>query len=105
MNPLENDIEVGTVKNAEKFEEARKPELFRLEIDLGDRQVQSAAQFGYHHTPEEIEGCQVLCVTDLDPVKIAGYRSEALTVGLPGDDGNPVLVKPAEEVPDGGELY
>jgi tRNA-binding protein len=105
MNPLENDIEVGTVKTAEKFEEARKPEMFKLEIDLGDRQVQSAAQLGYHHEPEEVEGMQVLCVTDLDPVRIAGFKSEVLTVGVPGEDGNPVLVTPEKKVPDGGELY
>jgi tRNA-binding protein len=105
MNPLENDIEVGTVKTAEKFEEARKPEMFKLEIDLGDRQVQSAAQLGYHHKPGEVEGMQVLCVTDLDPVRIAGFKSEVLTVGVPGEDGNPVLVTPEKKVPDGGELY
>lgn len=105
MNPLENSIKVGTVKNAEKFEEARKPELFKLVVDLGDQEAQSAAQLGYHHKPEEIEGIQVLCVTDLDPVRIAGFKSEVLTVGIPGEDGNPVLVTPSEKVPDGGELY
>ncbi|MFB6190662.1 MAG: tRNA-binding protein [Candidatus Nanohaloarchaea archaeon] len=105
MNPLENDIEVGTVKTAEKFEQARKPEMFKLVIELGDSEVQSAAQLGYHHEPDEVEGEQVLCVTDLDPVRIAGFKSEVLTVGVPGDDGNPVLVVPEEEVPDGGELY
>ncbi|MFB6147397.1 MAG: tRNA-binding protein [Candidatus Nanohaloarchaea archaeon] len=105
MNPLENEIKVGTVEKAEKFEEARKPEMFRLEIDLGGRKVKSAAQLGYHHEPAEVEGEQVLCVTDLDPVRIAGFKSEVLTVGVPGEDGNPVLVKPEKEVPDGGNLY
>ncbi|PSQ39967.1 tRNA-binding protein, partial [Halobacteriales archaeon SW_12_71_31] len=46
-----------------------------------------------------------LCVTDLDAVNIAGFESEALTVGVPGEDGTPVLVTPDEEVPTGGELY
>lgn len=105
MDPLDSEIQVGTVKEAERFEEARKPELFKLWIDLGDREVQSAAQLGHHHDPGELEGEQVLCVTDLDPVRIAGFRSEVLTLGVPGDDGNPVLVKPCEEVPDGGKLY
>jgi tRNA-binding protein len=38
-------------------------------------------------------------------VNIAGYESEVLTVGVPDEDGNPVLVGPDEAVPAGGELY
>jgi tRNA-binding protein len=44
-------------------------------------------------------------VTDLGSVRIAGFESEALTVGVPGDDRNPRLVIPDEDVPLGGELY
>jgi len=104
-SPLERTIVVGTVLDAEPFPEARKPELFKLWIDLGDREVQSAAQLGYHHAVEAVVGRQVLCVTDLGTVNIAGFESEVLTVGVPGDDGNPVLVEPADEVPVGGVLY
>lgn len=74
-------------------------------IDLGDQEVQSAAQLGYNHAPEEVEGLKVLCVVDLGEVRIAGFKSEVLTVGLPGEDGNPVLVTPEKDVPNGGKLY
>jgi tRNA-binding protein len=47
----------------------------------------------------------VLCATNLGSVRIAGFRSEALTVGVPGEDGQPVLVVPDESVPVGGTLY
>lgn len=104
-SPFDVEIEVGEVLEAEKFEEARKPEMFKLQIDLGDREVQSAAQLGYHHEPEEVEGKQVLCATNLGSVRIAGFKSEVLTLGVPGEDGNPVLVSPKEDVPLGGELY
>jgi tRNA-binding protein len=103
--PLGTTVRVGEVLAADRFPEARKPELFKLEIDLGDERVQSAAQLGYHHDPEEVVGRQVLCVTDLGTVPIAGYDSEVLTLGVPGDDGHPVLVGPVGEVPLGGELY
>ncbi|MFB6300206.1 MAG: tRNA-binding protein [Halobacteriales archaeon] len=103
--PLESTIKVGRINQAERFEEARKPELFKLWIDLGDQDVQSAAQLGYHHEPEAIIGEQVLCATGLGIVNIAGFESEVLTVGVPGDDGYPVLVTPDEEVPLGGLLY
>lgn len=105
--PLEATIRVGEVLRAERFEEARKPELYKLWIDLGDGdgEVQSAAQLGYHHDVDELPGRQVLCVTDLGTVNVAGFVSEVLTVGVPGEDGNPVLVTPEEDVPVGGLLY
>jgi tRNA-binding protein len=103
--PLGATIEVGEILTAERFPEARKPELFKLDVDLGERVVQSAAQLGYHHDPDEVVGRQVLCATDLGTVTIAGYESEALTLGVPGPDGNPVLVGPVADVPLGGRLY
>jgi len=105
--PFDTTFRVGEVIEAEPFPEARKPELFKLRIDLGDEygEVQSAAQLGYHHEVESVVGRQVLCAVDLGTVNIAGFESEALTVGVPGDDGNPVLVVPDDEVPLGGALY
>jgi tRNA-binding protein len=102
---LDNEIKVGRVLSAEKFEKSNKPEMFKLEIDLDGEKVQSAAQLGYNHTPGEVEGSQVLCVTDLGEVRIAGFKSEVLTVGVPDENGNPVLVSPEKEVPEGGKLY
>jgi tRNA-binding protein len=105
VSPLENDIRVGRVKEAETFEEANKPEMFKLWIEIGGEEFQSAAQLGYNHSVDEVKGSQVLCVTGLGEVRIAGFKSQVLTVGVPDEDGNPVLVSPKEEVPDGGELY
>jgi len=103
--PLDTTIRVGEITRAEPFPEARKPELVKLWIDLGDREVRSAAQLGYHHDTGSLPGRQVLCATDLGTVPIAGFESEVLTLGVPGEDGNPVLVVPDHEVPLGGELY
>lgn len=103
--PLDTTIRVGKVRRAEAFPEARKPEMCKLWIDLGDREVQSAAQLLYHHEVDEVWGRQVLCATDLGTVNIAGFESQALTLGVPGDDGHPVLVTPESEVPLGGVLY
>ena len=104
-SPFDVTIQVAEVARAEPFPETNKPEMVKLRLDLGDETRQSAAQLGYHHEPEELVGRQVLCATDLGSVRIAGFKSEALTVGVPGDDGNPVLVTPEEDVPLGGELY
>lgn len=104
-SPFDVTIQVGEIEDAEPFPEANKPELVKLWVDLGEESIQSAAQLGYHYEADELVGKQVLCATNLGSVRIAGFRSEALTVGVPGDDGNPVLVTPDEEVPPGGVLY
>ncbi len=102
---FENEFRVGTVLRVEEFEECRKPKMAKLWIDFGDREVKSAAQVLYNHELGELEGRQVLCATGLGEVNIAGFVSEALTVGVPDENGNPVLVFPGSEVPDGGKLY
>jgi tRNA-binding protein len=104
-SPFDVTIQVAEIIDAEPFPEANKPELFKLELDLGDESLQSAAQLGYHYDADELVGMQVLCATNLGSVRIAGFKSEALTVGVPGDDGNPVLVTPEQAVPIGGILY
>lgn len=102
--PLSNEVRVGRVLDAQPFPEARKP-MLKLEIDLGDETVQSAAQLAPNYEPAELVGRQVLCVTDLGEVNIAGYESQVLTIGVPGPDGDPVVVTPDQDVPLGGVLY
>lgn len=103
--PLSNTIRVGRILEVEDFEEARTPGMVKLAIDLGDEEVRSAAQLGHNYEAGELVGRQVLCVTDLGTVNIAGFESQVLTVGVPGPDGDPVLVTPDREVPLGGTLY
>jgi len=104
-SPFDVTIQVGRVLRAEPFLAARKPKLCKLWIDLGQQTVQSAAQLLYHYTPEELVDRQVLCATRLGTVRIAGFTSEVLVVGVPGEDGYPVLVQPDKDVPLGGMLY
>lgn len=103
--PLSNTIQVGRIREAAPFEEARTPGMVKLEIDLGDEPVRSAAQLGLNYETGELVGRQVLCVTDLGTVSIAGFESQVLTVGVPGEDGGPVLLAPDRDVPLGGTLY
>ncbi|WP_135827173.1 tRNA-binding protein [Halorussus ruber] len=103
--PFDTTFRVGEVTDAEEFPATNKPEMAKLKIDLGDEEVQSVAQTGYNYDPAELVGRQVLCATNLGSVRIAGYESEVLTVGVPDEEGHPVLVAPDEGVPLGGELY
>ncbi|RRJ30459.1 tRNA-binding protein [Halocatena pleomorpha] len=103
--PFDVQLQVGEILRAEPFPEANKPEMAKLWIDIGTDELQSAAQLGYNYEPEELVGREVLCATNLGTVRIAGFKSEALTVGVPDEDGHPVLVAPDATVPLGGALY
>ena len=104
-NPFDDEIRVGEVVRAQSFPETNKQKMVKLWIDLGDEEVQSAAQLGYNHDPASLPGRQVLCATTLGTVRIAGFESDVLTVCVPDEDDHPVLVEPNREVPLGGLLF
>lgn len=100
------EIRVGTIVDAEEFPRARKP-LYRLTIDFGPGvgTRRSAAGLPPRYALEELPGKQVLAVLNFEPRNIAGFMSECLTLGVPDADGEPILVVPTKEVPDGGRLF
>jgi len=100
------EIRVGTILDAEEFPRARKP-LYRLTIDFGPEvgTRRSAAGLPPRYALDELPGRQVLAVLNFEPRNIAGFMSECLTLGVPDADGEPILVVPTKEVPDGGRLF
>ena len=100
------DIRLGTIADAQPFPEARKPAI-RLWIDLGPELGvrQSSAQITVHYKPDQLLGRQVVCVVNLPPRQIGPMVSQVLTLGLPDENGEVVLIKPDFKLPDGGRLF
>ena len=100
------DIRVGTVVAARPFPEARKP-AFQLEIDFGVEFGirKSSAQITFNYDCDNLIGMQVIAVVNFPPRQIGPFISEVLTLGVPGADGEVVLVRPSIDVPNGGRLY
>jgi tRNA-binding protein len=100
------DIRVGRITDVLDFPEARKPSL-RLTIDFGGEIGirRSCAQLTSNYDKKSLTGKLVLCVVNFPPRQIGPAISEVLTLGVPDDKGNCVLIIPDKDVPPGGRLY
>jgi len=100
------DIRVGRVIDVQPFPEARKP-AYKLWVDYGPEVgvKKSSVQITVHYQPEDLLGRQVLGVVNFPPRQIGPFRSEALVLGLPDENGAVVLIGPGQEVPIGGKMF
>ncbi|WP_411843010.1 methionine--tRNA ligase [Salinicoccus sp. HZC-1] len=90
------EIRVATVINAEGVRKADK--LLKIKVDLGNEERQIVSGIRAQYEPEDIIGKKVLVVTNLEPVKLRGERSEGMI--LTAEKGkNLTLIS----VPDGIE--
>jgi tRNA-binding protein len=103
---LKVDIRVGRIVEAAPFPEARKPAL-KLTIDFGEKigRKRSSAQIARHYQPDALIGRLVLAVVNFPPRQIGPMMSEVLTLGVPDEAGEVVLIHPGMDVPVGGRMF
>jgi len=103
---LKVDVRVGRILSAEAFLEARKP-AFKLMIDFGPEigVRKSSAQITKNHSLKDLPGRLVLAVVNFPPRQIGPLISEVLTLGVPDENGEVMLIGPDRDVPVGGRLY
>lgn len=100
------DIRAGEIVEVLDFPEARKP-AYKLKIDFGPEigVKKSSAQLPTNYSKEELNGKKVVAVVNFPPRQIGPFVSEVLTLGVPGENGECVLVLPDERAELGGKLY
>lgn len=100
------DIRVGEIVRAEDFPQARKP-AYKLWIDFGPEigEKKTSAQITKNYQLDDLPGKRVLAVVNFPPRQIGPIQSEVLTLGVPDQDGEVILITPDGNVPSGGRLY
>jgi tRNA-binding protein len=66
---------------------------------------QSSAQITVHYTPEQLVGTLVLAVVNFAPRRVAGFKSEVLTLGVADARGDVMLIAPCGDAPLGARLF
>ncbi len=92
------DIRVGKITLVEDFPEARKPS-YKLTIDFGDEIgiKHSSAQLVKNYSKEDLVGKMVLGVVNFPPRQIGPFISESLTLGVPDENHDCILITPNKE--------
>jgi len=100
------DIRVGRIVTVEDFPEARKP-AYKLTIDFGAviGVKRSSAQITTLYTKDDLLGTLVLAVVNFPVKQIGPFLSECLTLGVPNEAGDVVLVRPDRTATVGGRLF
>lgn len=100
------DIRVGRIIEVEDFPEAKKSS-YKLTLDLGNEIgiKKSSVQIVKNYRKDDLKNRLVLCVVNFPPRQIGPFLSEVLTLGVPDQENQCVLIEPEREVPLGGKLY
>lgn len=89
------DIRTGKIIEVNDFPEAKKP-AYKLKIDFGPEigVKNSSVQIVALYKKEELVGKLVLGVVNFPLRKIGPFESEVLTLGVPDEKGNVILMTP-----------
>jgi tRNA-binding protein len=100
------DIRCGKIIKVEDVPEAIKP-VYKLTIDFGDEigAKVSCAQVKPNYTKDQLLNKLVIGVVNFPPRKIGPVESQVLTLGLPDEKSQVVLLHPERDVPLGAKLY
>ncbi len=95
------DLRAGKVIAAERVEGSEK--LLKLSIDIGEpRQILSGIAKAY--APEDLVGRTVVIIANLDPRMMMGMESQGMVLAAHGEQGEPVVLTVAGDVPPGAKI-
>ena len=92
------EIKIGKVTKCEKVENADK--LLKLQVNFGEFQRQIVSAIAEFYQPEDLEGKKLPFIINLEYRKFRGEESQGMLMAMDTEE-KPVLLIPAEDVPEG----
>lgn len=96
------DIRVGEVLEVEDHPNADK--LYKVQLDVGDKELQTCAGLVNHYSMEELEGRKVIVLSNLEPTDLRGERSECMMLAAEDKEGNVELLGLENGMENGSEV-
>lgn len=102
---LKLELRTGEIVEVQDFPRARQP-AWKVRVNFGPEVGErwSSVQ-ATNYAKDELIGRQVIGVVNFPPKNIAGFQSECLILGVPGDDGELSLLAPSRPAVLGGRVY
>jgi methionyl-tRNA synthetase len=96
------DLRVGEVEEVEEHPNADR--LYVIQVDVGDRTLQTCAGLRNHYEPEELEGRKVTVLANLESSELRGETSECMMLAADDEEGNVSLLQPNQNISEGSEV-
>ena len=94
------DLRTATIKKVEEIENADK--LYKLTIDLGNKQRTICAGIKQHYKPEDLINKQIIIIANLEPRKMRGIESQGMLLAAVSEgEKEIVIISPEKEIEDG----
>ena len=99
---MDMDIRTGKIEKVEEHPNADK--LYKVQIDVGKTTLQTCAGLKNHYTKEELEGKDVIVLTNLEPTELRGETSECMVLVAENQEGKISMLTTEEEIELGSEV-
>jgi methionine--tRNA ligase beta chain len=95
------DMQVGKVVKVEDVPRTKK--LYKMQVDLKDKQVQIVSSLKDYYEKEELEGKLIIVLTNLKPATFSGEKSEGMLLCAEQGD-HCVLLTPEKYIEPGAPI-
>lgn len=97
------ELKVGTIKSVEQHPNANK--LYVLRVDLGNEERQLVAGLKESYNPEDLEGKQIIVITNLKPAKLRGIESCGMLLAAEDSEGKVSILTVDRELSNGSLVH
>lgn len=78
------ELRIGEIISVEDIANADK--LYRLDVDIGGKQIQLVAGIKPYYTKDELLGKKIVVLVNLQPIQIRGVFSEGMLLAAVNDN-------------------